>query len=199
MKIPPDYGSALGSVHHVRARSRLLSRVSVILGSLSVVTMAIMLAKPGLIFSASRGGGQAAARASKSAGAPAGNAESGKQLFKKYGCYECHGSHGQIASRAGPALAPDPVPFEGFAPYVRHPTGSMPPYTEKVVSDQDLADIYAFLQSTSHPPAPKSIPLLDLAARTVAPRGLGFAGRGYDWRLGSLVPREDHEEIARAR
>jgi len=39
--------------------------------------------------------------------------------------------------------------------YVRKPTREMPPYTDKVVSDQELADIYAFLQSRPRPPAAK--------------------------------------------
>jgi len=76
-------------------------------------------------------------------------------LFKKYGCYECHGSRGQIASRSGPALAPDLIPFDAFAAYVREPKGSMPPYVDKVVSQKDLADIYAFLQTTPRPPGLK--------------------------------------------
>jgi hypothetical protein len=42
---------------------------------------------------------------------------------------------------------------------VRKPTGEMPPYTAKVVSDQELADIYAFLKSRPHPPAAKELPL----------------------------------------
>jgi len=37
----------------------------------------------------------------------------------------------------------------------------MPPYTAKVLSDKDLADIYAFLQSVAKPPDTKSIPLLN--------------------------------------
>jgi hypothetical protein len=36
----------------------------------------------------------------------------------------------------------------------------MPPYTAKVLSDQDLADIYAYLMSIPPPPAIDSIPLL---------------------------------------
>jgi ubiquinol-cytochrome c reductase cytochrome c subunit len=44
--------------------------------------------------------------------------------------------------------------------YVRKPKGEMPPYTSKVVSDQELADIYAFLQSRPNPPAVKNIPIL---------------------------------------
>jgi mono/diheme cytochrome c family protein len=37
----------------------------------------------------------------------------------------------------------------------------MPPYTKKVVSDRELADIYAYLQSIPQPPAAKSIPILN--------------------------------------
>jgi mono/diheme cytochrome c family protein len=104
-----------------------------------------------LIFSPIRVRGQNAAQASKPSEAPAGNAENGKRVYTKYGCYECHGREGQ-GSIAGPRLGPDPPPFEALTFYVRKPTGEMPPYTAKVVSDQELADIYAFLQSRPHPP-----------------------------------------------
>jgi mono/diheme cytochrome c family protein len=145
----------------VSERSPVLRRV---ISILSLFWMVIVVAAPVLIFGANHGGGQSAAHDSKSTAAPAGNAEKGKQLFKKYGCYECHGSHGQIVSRAGPALAPDLVPFGGFAAYIRRPAGSMPAYTEQVVSDEDLADIYAFLKSVSHPPDAKTVPLLNFLA-----------------------------------
>jgi hypothetical protein len=36
----------------------------------------------------------------------------------------------------------------------------MPPYTEKVLPNADLAHIYAYLQSRPTPPAAASIPLL---------------------------------------
>jgi hypothetical protein len=36
----------------------------------------------------------------------------------------------------------------------------MPPYTAKVLSDSELADIYAFLRSVPKPPNAQSIPLL---------------------------------------
>jgi hypothetical protein len=36
----------------------------------------------------------------------------------------------------------------------------MPPYASKVISNAELADIYAFLQSLPQPPKPESIPLL---------------------------------------
>jgi hypothetical protein len=36
----------------------------------------------------------------------------------------------------------------------------MPPYTSKVVTEADLADIYAFLKTIPQPPSVKDIPLL---------------------------------------
>ena len=93
------------------------------------------------------------------AAVPAGNAENGKTLFIKNGCYQCHNYQGQ-GGAAGVRLAPNPVPFRGFVNYVRAPRGDMPPYTAKVMSEQDLADVYAYLRSQPRPPAVSSIPLL---------------------------------------
>jgi len=102
----------------------------------------------------------AAAQESKASDAPAGNAENGKRIFTKNGCYECHGREGQGSTMTGPRIAPDPVPFVVLSSYLRKPTGEMPPYTAKVISDQELADIYAFLQSRPRPPTAKASPLL---------------------------------------
>jgi mono/diheme cytochrome c family protein len=90
--------------------------------------------------------------------APAGNAEAGKKLFVADGCYQCHGYEAQGSSSTGPRLGPRPIAFAAFSRYVRQPTGQMPPYTAKVVSDVDLANIYAFVQSRPEPA--KDIPLL---------------------------------------
>ena len=100
------------------------------------------------------------AQEGKSSSAPSGNAENGKQLFMKNGCYQCHGREGQGSVVTGPRIAPDPPPYEVISGYIRKPTGEMPPYTEKVLSDKDLADIYAYLQSRPHPPTAKAAPLL---------------------------------------
>ena len=89
---------------------------------------------------------------------PAGNAQNGKKIFSSYGCYQCHGFEAQ--GGAGARLAPRPIAFAAFSKYVRQPSGEMPPYTSKVVTDKELADIYAFLQSIRPPPAANSIPLL---------------------------------------
>jgi hypothetical protein len=44
---------------------------------------------------------------------------------------------------------------------MRHPAAEMPPYTSKIVSDAELADIYAFLESLPQPAPVKNIPLLN--------------------------------------
>ena len=92
--------------------------------------------------------------------APAGNAENGKRLFGAYYCYTCHGTLGQ-GGTAGARIAPRPIAFAAFLRYVRKPSGQMPPFTSKVIADQDLTDIYAFLRSVPPPPAAPSIPLLN--------------------------------------
>jgi len=91
---------------------------------------------------------------------PAGNIQNGKKLFTSYGCFECHGHQAEGTSVGGPRLGPNPISFPAFIKYVRQPTGQMPPFTTKVTSDADLADIYAFLQSLPRPPKADSIPAL---------------------------------------
>ena len=91
---------------------------------------------------------------------PAGNIQNGKKLFTSYGCFECHGRQAEGTSAVGPRLGPNPISFPAFSRYVRQPTGQMPPFTAKVTSDTDLADIYAFLQSLPQPPKADSIPAL---------------------------------------
>lgn len=100
----------------------------------------------------------------------AGNAQNGKTIYTSYGCYECHGRHAEGSVATGPRLSPLPVSLDGFISYVRHPAGDMPPYTVKVVSDSELADIYAFLQSLPQPPALDVIPLLQRDFRPAPPR-----------------------------
>jgi ubiquinol-cytochrome c reductase cytochrome c subunit len=104
------------------------------------------------------------AAAGNAQAAPAGNAENGKKIFASYGCYECHGYVAQ-GGGAGPRLAPRPIAFAAFSKYVRRPTAQMPPSTNKVVSDKDLADIYAFLESIPQPPPASSIRQLNNLAR----------------------------------
>jgi len=91
----------------------------------------------------------------------AASAEHGKAAFIQHGCWECHGTMGQgsIATSGGKRLAPDPLPWDTFSGFVRSTNGAMPPFSDKILSDGDLADIYAYLQSIPKPDV-NSIPLL---------------------------------------
>jgi mono/diheme cytochrome c family protein len=91
---------------------------------------------------------------------PAGNAEKGKQLFMKQNCYYCHGTSGQ-GGRDGARIAQTALNVQGLIRYVRKPAGAMPAFTEKILSDQELTDIYAYLKSLPAAKAPKDIPLLE--------------------------------------
>ena len=95
--------------------------------------------------------GRAGGSASGQTNAPAGNPVNGKALFMADGCYQCHGTVGQGSRGTGPRLAPNPVPYEGFAQQVRKPANVMPPYTPLVLSDAQLADVYAYVSSLPGP------------------------------------------------
>ncbi|MGH9770421.1 MAG: c-type cytochrome [Candidatus Acidiferrales bacterium] len=102
---------------------------------------------------------KSSASAAPSQAAPTGHADAGKRLFMSYGCFECHGTVGQGSTQTGGVrIGPPAISFEAMVQYVHHPTGEMPPYTSKVVSEHDLADIYAYLKSQPQPAA--NIPLL---------------------------------------
>ena len=93
----------------------------------------------------------------------AASAEKGKTAYMQHGCWQCHGTQGQGSSvtSAGKVLAPDPMPWEAFSAFVRTTNRAMPPYSEAVLPNEDLADIYAYLQSIPKPADYKSIPLLN--------------------------------------
>jgi mono/diheme cytochrome c family protein len=94
------------------------------------------------------------------AAAQSGSAETGKRLFMKHNCYYCHGTSGQ-GGRDGARIAQTALNLQAVTRYVRKPTGGMPAYTEKILSDQELSDIYAYLKSLPAAKAPKDIPLLE--------------------------------------
>jgi len=90
-----------------------------------------------------------------------GPAARGHELFMELGCYFCHGTAGEGGERgAGPKLTPNPFPLEAFRMQLRKPRRDMPQYVEKWVSDQDVADLYAYLLSVKPAPAAKDIPQL---------------------------------------
>ena len=98
---------------------------------------------------------------------PAGVAH-GKQLYLATGCYQCHGTRGEGGGGAGPRLAPGPIPYEGLLHQLRHPRARMPVYTDVVMSDNDVADIYAYLQSVPKGKTASQIPMLKALSNPVS-------------------------------
>lgn len=148
----PNLAENNGSLHHA-----LVPAATRILVLIALVTL--------LIFGSSNAGAQTTQTKDqnpKTSTRPAGNVQNGKRIYTAYGCEQCHGGEGQGSMQTGGArIGPPLIQFPGFAAYIRQPTGQMPPYTSKSVSDSELADIYAFLQSRPTPPPAKSIPLLN--------------------------------------
>ncbi|HEY2844584.1 MAG TPA: cytochrome c [Bryobacteraceae bacterium] len=121
-----------------------MSRLSLVLVLAAAAAFPLMLSAQG----SAQGSAQAA-----------GNAENGKRLFLRDGCFECHGYAGQ-GGAAGARIASTVLNVQGVIRYVRRPSGAMPAYTDKVLSDQELTDIYAYLK-TMPLKAAKDIPLLN--------------------------------------
>jgi ubiquinol-cytochrome c reductase cytochrome c subunit len=96
-------------------------------------------------------------------GALAADAAKGKAAFMKFGCWQCHGTEGQgsAITSLGKVLAPDPMPLETFVAFVRSTNRAMPPYSESVLSNDDLADMHAYLSAIPKAKDYKSIPLLN--------------------------------------
>lgn len=90
-----------------------------------------------------------------------GNADAakGKQLFIDYSCYACHGFSGQ--NGPGARLVPMKMAQVAFTAYVRNPrTRQMPSFSDKVLSNQQLGDIWAYIKTLPDSPSADSIKLL---------------------------------------
>lgn len=71
-------------------------------------------------------------------------AAAGAQLYAQFGCAECHGYAGQGGS-AGPRLAGKPFSSDGFRQQLRHPADEMPPYSERVLSAEQIDLLQAYV------------------------------------------------------
>jgi ubiquinol-cytochrome c reductase cytochrome c subunit len=88
------------------------------------------------------------------------NAENGKRLYMQHTCYYCHGTVGQ-GSIAGARVAAVARNLQGFTRSVRQPAGAMPAYTDKILSDAELADMFAYLRALPPAKPASEIPLLE--------------------------------------
>ena len=90
---------------------------------------------------------------------PGDDVSEGRALYLSQQCWQCHGYEGQ-GGVAGVRLAPTLLPFEAFARLVRF-TNLMPAYSPKVLNDEQLRLIYAYVRSIPQPPPLEEIPELD--------------------------------------
>ncbi len=90
---------------------------------------------------------------------PRGDAKRGQEAFMKLGCYSCHGAIGQGNGRDGPRVSP-PMPYAAFLQQVRAPRLEMPAYVAASISDQQVADIIAYLAGLPRTANPASIKAL---------------------------------------
>jgi mono/diheme cytochrome c family protein len=102
--------------------------------------------------------GQASAQ-----GQPSGDPQKGKAAFIQHGCWQCHDFNGQgsIATSGGKVIARTQLPLDAFIAFVRTTDGAMPPFRAAILSDEDLTNIYAYLQSLPAPKQASDIPLLN--------------------------------------
>ena len=118
----------------------------------------VLLTAAGSITLGSESLAQTATPPSRTTAIGAGNAENGKDVYLKYSCYACHGyaGHGGAASR----LVPMRLSLSAFSSFVRKPA-SMPPYTAKVLSEEQLADVWAYVRTLPESPPARTIGLLN--------------------------------------
>lgn len=85
-----------------------------------------------------------------------GNPANGQNLFFSLGCNVCHGDTGE--GLVGPTIAMTIVPLDRVITQYREPLEAMTEFPPDQVSDQEIADIYAWLQTVPRPPQADIIP-----------------------------------------
>ena len=91
---------------------------------------------------------------------PRGDAKAGLATFQKYGCYTCHGILGQGSLRDGPRINAAGIGYQAVLQQLRTPRYEMPAFTAVQISDQQVADIFAYLTTLPKSPDPKTIKAL---------------------------------------
>lgn len=84
-----------------------------------------------------------------------GNVASGKALYYSYGCYACHGYNGETGYRAFVGNWGHLGTDQEFITFLRGranvapviPSDRMPNFSQKVMSDKQATDIYAYIRT----------------------------------------------------
>lgn len=98
-------------------------------------------------------GGEEEAEAEEGA---VGNPANGQSLFFSLGCNVCHGDFGE--GLVGPTIAQTIVPLDRVTTQYREPLEAMTAFPADQVSDEEISDIYAWLQTVAPPPPSAVIP-----------------------------------------
>jgi mono/diheme cytochrome c family protein len=100
---------------------------------------------------------QTAAPAAPAAAEPKGDPLAGKKTYLANMCQACHGSVGQ-GGGPGPTLAATKLSYRGYLTQLRHPRSVMPPYGPPLMTDQEVADTYAYVKGLPGALAEKDLP-----------------------------------------
>jgi hypothetical protein len=68
---------------------------------------------------------------------------------------------GGLMTGPAPILAQTKMPYAAFSRQLRAPINDMPPYPVNLLPEQEMADIYAFLQTLPGRRPVKDIPILN--------------------------------------
>lgn len=115
---------------------------------------------------------------SQSPHAQVGDPVAGREFWNGYDCAHCHGLYGQ--GGYGPDLAGLGLTFEQFKRQVRQSWGVMPRWSEQQVSDQQLANLYAFFTSLPRVATPGVVPPgvpHDIPSRRLGANNVGMPAR----------------------
>lgn len=81
------------------------------------------------------------------------DASAGKKVYERV-CAECHGKDARGGSDgAGPPILPFPHEVPGMISIARAGKGEMAAFPRKVISDQEVTDVVAYLKALGGPPA----------------------------------------------
>ena len=91
------------------------------------------------------GGARRRPACSAAAARAAASAEKGKTAFVQYGCWQCHGFQGQGGGHRPASWRRSRCRWRRSRPSCATSNRAMPPYSEAILSNEDLADIHAYL------------------------------------------------------
>lgn len=95
--------------------------------------------------------------------APKGDAANGQRVYMMAGCFTCHGRVGQGGNFnfPTPPLANTAWPVEALTAFLRVGLNDMPAFSKEVLTDQQVADLHAFLKSLPGSTSPAEFKLLN--------------------------------------